>query len=652
MSLYYYERYKADRTYREDESDQQLDFSPPTTMKGFPGYYTSNSLDFFRLNGESRTYYESNGLSELFYYPVSGSAEFPTVMGYGNYENGGSFSSVEYTKVADGYKKGIYVDTITAVDGSYPTDGHQGEYWYVKKTAAVSPTLTAPNGNETVNATFLIEWTENEASNKYQIQLSADGGQTWKDIIAQTSVGATSFPYDFSDETASSVSLVRIRSYEKNNLYSEWDESDGVFTIRHNVAPNAPTNLSPSSGAPVDRAVVNRLSWLYNDPNSGDSQSKYDLQWRPQSNTNWNTVSRVTVNNNNNNWDAPANTFPYGGIEWRVRTYDQAGLSSSYSAVEIFFAGDKPSAPTITNPADTSTVSVANPTVQWSSSGQVSYLLKVLDSASTEIYSFSGSTNKAHTVQYDLANQTDYRIELSITNADGLISDADSVAITVSYTPPAKAILTATSDADRALITLNVDNPMPAGTEPSVAYNNVYRRKKNSDWIRIAKELPISTNFTDYTPASGQLYEYYVRAWGDNGTYSDSEVASKSIILEHAYLSATSGYSQSLPLDKVTDTNKSSNAQRSMMQFAGRPSPVAYFGESSDSNINLEAFIQGRDTMTQLRQLANSREILLYRDERGRKEFVTMNGVEEKDMASGYYSVPLNMVRTSYSEVV
>lgn len=467
---------------------------------------------------------------------------------------------------------------------------------------------------------------------------SSDHGVTWS---APINLGTGTSPSMLFDTKAT------------NNLLASvyMDASSVKFDkVILNLAPLTPTNLIPTGGTVIDRANIQRLSWKYNDNDITDVQAKFDLQWRLQGDVTWNTVSQVTTNQY---WDAPANTFPRGTIEWQVRTYDQAGLSSPYSDIHTFFAGDKPANPTITSPTDGSTVAVANPTVQWSSVGQTAYHVKVLDTNNNLLWEVqANSTNKAQTVLYDLQNNTDYKIQVSIKNADNLWSDFVTVNIHVSYTPPAVPIVTTTKG--EATITISIDNSTPQGTEPNVSYNSVFRRKQGeSTWTRIATNIPADGSFTDYTPASDQVYEYYVRAWGDNGTYSDSPVVSESISFIGVWLHEADNPLETLHQFKlVSDRSENWQPTAAMMQFAGRRLPVAEYDDTEQRSISVKlTMLKNSDDKEALENLIRSKKTLCYRDARGRKMFCHAFQLPIDDDVYGN-TVNITFEEVSYTEEV
>ncbi|GAB6171988.1 hypothetical protein JCM15765_14660 [Paradesulfitobacterium aromaticivorans] len=517
-----------------------------------------------------------------------------------------------------------------------------------------APAVTSPNGGETWNAIHTVTWTAAtdpdtaQASLQYQIQLSTDNGANYSDIVALTVAGATSYAYDFSAKPQSSTCHIRIRAYDGTS-YGAWDTSDGVFTIQHNQAPTAPTLLSPDGGVSRDRAQVIRLSWQHNDPNAPDPQSQFDLMYSTDGGTNWTTVSQVTTNQY---YDVPANTLPHGNVVWKVRTYDQAGLSSPYSAQATFLAGDQPASATITAP--TGTVAVARPTVQWSSAGQVDYQVQVLDSLSAVAWDSGDvvSTNKAQTVGIDLANTSNYTIQVRIKNADGLWSDWATSAISVSYTPPALPTITAT--AQTGYITIGITNPVPGGTEPNVSSNDVYRRKSGeASWTRIATGIPANGSYSDYATASGITYEYKVRAQGDNGTFSDSAVANANITLTGVWLHDVADSAATIRRYQYDGDGRSVNWETDavMLQFAGRSKPVAEFGETNDGRVRAQLLLNDENDFAALESLVYRKSTVCYRDGRGRKTFGIVKKLPIDDQTFGY-TTSVEIFETDYKEEV
>lgn len=124
--------------------------------------------------------------------------------------------------------------TFVRFDSAEHSSGKNPRFMITYNESPTTPTLTAPNGGETWDTVHTITWnasTDPEGDSiTYEIDLSTDNGNTWKNIA--TGVSGTSYEYDFSNETASSICLIRIRAYDGYS-YSDNDQSDGVFTIQH-----------------------------------------------------------------------------------------------------------------------------------------------------------------------------------------------------------------------------------------------------------------------------------------------------------------------------------------------------------------------------------------------------------------------------------
>lgn len=450
-----------------------------------------------------------------------------------------------------------------------------------------------------------------------------EGNLFWSPSVCLT--GTDAMRYIFMDLTASSIKF---------------------DSITFNIPPTAPTNLSPN-GTSIDRAQIKRLSWQHNDT-AGDGQSKFDLQWRTVGSGTWNTVTQTTPNQY---WDAPANTFPRGNIEWQVRTYDQANVVGPYSAQVTFFAGNKPTAPTILEP--NGTIPVSRPNVSWSSADQSSYQVQALDGASTvwdtgEVV----NGNKVVTVGIDLTNNKTYTFKVRTKNADGVWSDWTQVSRLVSYTPPATPIVTVTPQNEKMLI--QITNPTPIGSQPSIAYNNLYRKKTSeSVWVRIATNIPNNGALVDYTVASGVYYDYKVETIGNNETITESAVQTQKTVFLGIWLHCVDDPKGTLHRFALSNGNSDEwSTDGSLMKFAGRTRPVAEFGEVDDGRITANIqMLKGRGDREALQRIVQRKTTVCYRDNRGRKMFGVIFQLPSNDAFYGY-SVTISIDEIDFKEDV
>jgi hypothetical protein len=513
-----------------------------------------------------------------------------------------------------------------------------------------APKVISPNGGETWNNSHLIEWlaaddgtddnSTPQANLQYQIQLTIDGS-VWKDIIPLTGQGVTSYEHDFATETETSLAKIRIRAFDGYS-YGPWDESDGVFTIQHERAPTTPTTLAPN-GVTVDRGSTQRLSWKHNDPNPNDPQSKFVLYWRLQGSSTWNEITQVTINEF---YEFPPNVFPRGTIEWRVRTYDQIGLVSPYSDTATFYAGDKPSKPTITSPSGT--VSVANPTVQWSSSGQTGFILNVKNANGDVVYSVQrNNTNKAETISYSLVNQQKYTIDLKIKNVDGLYSDAAILNISVSYTPPAiPDIETVKGD---SFIQIKITDPSPTGTQPVVLHHEIFK-EINHSFVKIATD--VQSEYKDYNISSNESVRYFVRTQGDNGTFADTDRFMEFIYFTGVWLHIVDDAENTIRHFKYDGNGRSSkwNLENITHQFKGRSRPVIEVGEMQVYSVDFSLLLRNKEDTQALEKIVYSGETVCYRDGKGRKVFGVFVDVPFNDEIRGGSSTSLSLLFLDYKE--
>lgn len=362
---------------------------------------------------------------------------------------------------------------LFVADESRPTPGatssRKGGSAYSTDTAVVAvrvgapttPTLTAPNGGETVSSTATVAATA--ASDPagetvvYDYDVSTDNGATWARIITG---GSTSQTHDFSSIGRTGLALVRVQARDPYGTVSGFDQSDSVFSI--NRAPYAPSLTAPGENSTVNGDVQQRFSWSFADPDTGDSQSAYDLRYRPQGTTSWTVLSANTPNQFR---DVAAGTFGVGSYEWQVRTYDAFGYAGPYSASSFFDVADTPPGPTITAPINGSTIPFSSGSVQWSTSEQDAFeVRRVADDGAgapdeTTVYYTSGVTESALTRSHALTFPENGRYEhVQVrTRYQTVWSPWSSVRILVDYSAPLVPSVTVTPTAPS--ITVDIEQP-------------------------------------------------------------------------------------------------------------------------------------------------------------------------------------------------
>lgn len=98
-----------------------------------------------------------------------------------------------------------------------------------------------------------------------------------------------------------------------------------------------------------------------------------------------------------------------------------------------------------------------------------------------------------------------------------------------------------------------------------------------------------------------------------------------------------------------------SQVSAEFLQFAGRNFPVTSFGDPSSTNVNVTVTIPaggGHDELVEaLRRFLANREVLTYRDGRGRIIFGTIPSHNIEDRREGT-DVTFSVTRNDYSEAV
>ena len=120
----------------------------------------------------------------------------------------------------------------------------------------------------------------------------------------------------------------------------------------------------------MDQTKVIKFEWVFVGGSSGETQSKYDLQYSTNGGTSWVTK---TLTSANQYYELVANTLASGNVIWKVRTYNNWSEVSPYSENRSFTVIGSPPVPQITTVTNST-----KPLISWSSSGQHLYELQLL----------------------------------------------------------------------------------------------------------------------------------------------------------------------------------------------------------------------------------------------------------------------------------
>lgn len=468
--------------------------------------------------------------------------------------------------------------------------------------------------------------------------------------------GKTNLLLDFNQFNETTNARASVRAFD-GFLAGQWSYSDR-FTIMKNQAPFAPTLISPVGGETKDRTQTIVFNWKHND---AGEQSKADFRWRQQGQTTWNLITNTT---NQQLLAVAASTFPVGTIEWNVRTFDDKGLVGPYSANAVFVSAAPSGAPLITAPTNGSTITASRVTVSWSAAGQTDYELQLV--LNSVVVWTEQLTNTVITTEipYDLENEKSYTIFLRVKTTDsaGLWSPWASTLILVTFTPPIPPLVTFDVNNNDGAIILYILNYENGGGEPNILKNDVYRRVygkvspreegATAGFIRIAAEVDKNGSYVDYTPMSGLEYEYIVRGFGVNGTISDSNVIIAQTTIKHAILCVASDPANFIRLKWNPERSVHYERQMAKLQFNGREYPVVEYSPFARRQYSLSFDFDNINILNNFLDFTYQREVLLYRDGRGRRDFIAIETIDVKEKKPSWYHVTVNPERVDYDEEV
>jgi hypothetical protein len=167
----------------------------------------------------------------------------------------------------------------------------------------------------------------------------------------------------------------------------------------------------------------------------------------------------------------PANTLTNGQTwQWRVRTWDAAGLAGSWSGYSAFSTASGGTV-TITDPGSDDPAGVVTDEydIDWSVTGttQNDYRVVLVRTDTSATVSDSGWVNGpsvTNRVVSGMVTDVRHRIDVKVRNVGLVESGTGSRYLTPSYGSPEVPVVTATPSADEGCILVTVNNPVPGAT--------------------------------------------------------------------------------------------------------------------------------------------------------------------------------------------
>jgi hypothetical protein len=293
-----------------------------------------------------------------------------------------------------------------------------------------------------------------------------------------------------------------------------------------NQAPFAPNLLTPTNNSDISRLASNQFRWNFLDPDTGDTQSAFRLQYGLLSSSNLTTVEQqVPITS----WTAPLGTFNLDDYRWRVQTADSSGLWGIYSDWNYFSVVDPPDQPVITSPSNFSIISSSSESVHWNIAAQNRYQARVVGDLegspdTSKVYFDTGgvqsSTARSALLDFPENNVTRH-IQVRI-QSNTLWSTWASVVVDVNYIPPPTPGIVLEPEPESGAIRIITINPLPFGQYTDSVLNRIQRRTDTSNWVTI-EEVPPNTVYMDYQAESRTDYDYRIVTVGENGTQSQSD---------------------------------------------------------------------------------------------------------------------------------
>lgn len=496
--------------------------------------------------------------------------------------DGGAYSAVATISGATT----SYVDTATAANHSYAYKVSVSNASGTATSAASSTTYNTPAAPTAVSAVRLDASTvgltiTNPAitATALEIQRSTDGS-TWSTIATVSGIVTSA-----TDSPSGGTFYYRARN-TRGTLVSAWSAaSQAVVTV---TPPNAPTLVSPASGAAVSTSTASIVfTWQHN-PIDGSSQTNAQLQYSTNGGSTWTTATVTTAQTY-----SLANNFSANDvITWRVRTKGADPSYGPYSSSRSFTVYQTPtvtwtspvSGGTITNMpigislsySDVAPSTLANATVTISQGGATLYTMNLGTATSGTITADEFFPNNGQSYTFTATARSTSSLQAT-----------SAIVVSVAFTEPDTASLALTNNPETGAVQLQATVDSGTGGAPAESIS-IYRVSRNGR-VLLASGLSDGAAIEDlYAPLNTEYtYECVTfSAAGAAGTtvWSNTLSTNKMFFLWEGRKAA---YGYRNPEGTVTI----SRPEKVRVHYVGKTYPNSYDGSAIDDTRTVSALI-------------------------------------------------------------
>ena len=360
--------------------------------------------------------------------------------------------------------------------------------------SSLYPSGITLNPRDIIKFSWLHNSNEGLQQKSFALEYSTDSGSTWTTINQTT-------PNQYYDMPASTLPtsgtvLWRVSTTDGNDEVSGYTSASFTLGIVPQVAP---IPIAPISQY-MDQTKVIRFEWSFLGGASGETQSKFDLQYSTNGGTSWTTVTLSTASTYH---ELLANTLSSGNITWRIRTYNNWDEVSPYSENRTFTVIGSPPIPLLSSIGNS-----ARPIISWQATGQHIYELQILQGEEVLYNTGSIPSTNDRSIKVPIyLKDGNYTTRLRIFNEYNLSSPWAQKNFTISTAKP-----------DTPVMQLTQGKYYIGIVAGGLAVKTLVYR--DGEYIGEVK----NNYFADYTGENNKEYEYLIRTIDENDNFNDSDI--------------------------------------------------------------------------------------------------------------------------------